>query len=220
MWGKGFQNDEVKMCYNFLMLDSFLGAINTYKFCAVDESGTLGLSMNTSRYFLVSLFLFNDLDLERKVRKFIGKINHKKNRQKINLLHAKRDDNNLKIKLFKFLKEVDWQAVVCVCDKRKINGKNFEKNLDYQALLGFALGQLDLEKIYVSSPVNKKEFHGDIQKIHPGIEVTTPSANCTIQLSDFIAWSAFKNLEDGDSLYFNLLREKIKIINFEAKQNP
>ena len=193
-----------------------------YKFCAIDEAGNLGLTKDSSKYFLLSCFLHNDDNLERKIRKFIGSLNHNKSEKKINILHAKHDTDKTKIKLIRFLKTFDWRCLVVVCKKTKLVNNHLDKLLDYHQMLNFALSSINItENIFVSSPVNKFNFHEKTKSISNQIRITTMANHNVLQLADSVASAVFKKYEYDDSLYFDLLKDKIQIVNYEEKKkNP
>ncbi len=169
-----------------------------FRFAGIDESGTLGLSILTSKYFILSCFLHDDVNFDKKFRKFIGKLNHKKNKKKINTLHARSDDDKTKLKLIKFLAQFNYRFVVHVY-KKNLTGNG---ELDYVELLRKMVENIEkkyyLENIFVSSPKLKQSFQDSI-----------------MQVADLGAWAAFRKFEFDDEIYCKVLQDKIELVEIK-----
>jgi hypothetical protein len=186
-----------------------------YRFAGVDESGTLGLSILTSKYFILSCFLHDDVNFDKKFRKFIGKLNHKKNKKKINTLHARSDDDKTKLKLIKFLTQFNYRFVVHIF-KKNLSGNG---ELDYVELLRRLVENTEkeysVENIFVSSPKLKQSFQDSIMQISNKIELSTPRRTPVLQVADLGAWAVFRKFEFGDEIYFKILQDRIELVEIK-----
>ncbi len=176
-----------------------------FKFAVVDESGDIGNTAKSSRYFVLAAFLHNDENINRKIRKFIARLNHNKSGKKINVLHARNDTDKVKLKLVKFLEALDWKALAIVVDKQK-------QRVDYfECVQKLIFKMSHLEKISISMPITNKHDKKKILEISKKISIVAPTDDFSIQLCDFIAWSLYKKYEQKDSVYFDILKNNIEI---------
>lgn len=177
-----------------------------YRYVAIDESGDIGNTKKSSRYFVLVAFMHNEENINRKIRKFIAKLNHNKSGKKISMLHARNDTDKIKLKLVKFLDTFDWQANCIVVDKNK-------NEVDYFEYLDSLVKNMDhVESILISTPTNNKSFQKKVLIKSEKIKIDTPVNEPTIQLSDIIAWTIYKKYEDDEDIYFNQLESKINFI--------
>jgi hypothetical protein len=180
-----------------------------YRYVAVDESGDLGFSEKASNFFVLSVFLYDDTFLSRKIRKFIQKLNHTKNNKKITLLHARNDSDKIKLKMVKFLNGLEYKSIVLVCDKSKYLDKNL-----YVDMVQYVIGVIDIyhtEEVFVTLPSNNKNFESEVKKISKKIIITTPANINVLQLPDFIAWCVYKKFEHKDDIFYSLIKDKINL---------
>jgi hypothetical protein len=183
--------------------------MKSYKFCAIDESGDIGNGKQTSKYFILVAFLYQDLNFNKKVRKLISKINHNKNNKKITTLHARNDSDKVRLKVLKFLNTTDWECLFEIIDKSKVS------NFDYLNTITKFIKKLEsVEKISTSLPITKISIVKKVRDLDKRIFITTPMNENTVQMADIIAWVLFKKFEHKDDTYFKLLEKKL------TKQNP
>ena len=182
-----------------------------YRFAGIDESGDLGMSLKSSKHFILACFMHDDSDFDRKFRKFIGKLNHKKNNKKINSLHARLDSDILKLKVIKFLRKVDFRVSAYVVKKNKPQDGEF----NYHKMLKEVVTHNNSDKILVSSPRTGEEFKGKITSLDKRIVLSAPQESSVIQLADMFAWAVFKKLEHRDEIYYRLLSDKIDLVELK-----
>ncbi len=182
-----------------------------YRFAGIDESGNLSLSKLASKYFILSCFLHNDESFDKKFRKFIGKLNHKKSKKKVNTLHARNDNDTVKIKTLKFLKNFEFKVVVYVTKK----DKSKTPDLDYHGMLGRLVFNMDAEQIKVSSPRANEDFRKKILEIDDRISLSNPQDCPALQIADLFAWAVFKKLEHNDDMYFKFMQDRIELVEIK-----
>ena len=175
------------------------------RFIAIDESGDLGAGEKTSNFFVLCGFFYSDENIDRKIRKFITKINQNKSGNHINFLHAHRDSDKVKLKLVKFLNTLDFRVVAVVVNKKG-------KKVDYIQSLRTLLNELDFETVFLTPPTNNAYFVKKILSISNKIVVTTPAHQKSLQLADFVSWAIFRKVTQGDSMYFDLISKSVKLL--------
>ncbi len=92
----------------------------------IDESGDLGFSENSSKYFIISLLITkNPIKIRRCLRKFRDTI--PKSKKKINELHWNSSSQTIKKKGLKKLNECEFDIQTLIVDKSTIYHKLTEK---------------------------------------------------------------------------------------------
>ncbi len=181
-------------------------SLDNYKYISIDESGDLGLTHKSSRYFILVAFLHNEENIDRKVRKFIGKLNNNKSGKKIHILHARNDSDKVKLKLVKFLAGFEWRAKCIIVDKIKTG-------FDYVDLVDKIIKNSEnTEEINMSLPTKNKTVKDNILKLNTKIKIKEQSIDTAGQLADFVAWSTYKKYEDGDHTFYSLVSERLHVL--------
>lgn len=196
----------------------------------LDESGDLGFSERSSRWFILTIVLTHN---HRKVEKCVKKVHAglKKKFKRVKELHAYRADSITKKRILKQLSEVDDIEIHCVIlNKKKVyidlrNQKNYLYNYTANILLDrlynkknfknddqvlICIDQREtnkfLKKNFESYLTNSLAKRGDSKfkiKIKP-----SHTEKC-LQAVDFISWAIFKKYEKNDYEYYEMIKSKI-----------
>lgn len=201
------------------------------KYMYIDESGDLGDSHSSSRYFVIAAVMVDD---PKRLKRIIKKTK-KKNPKSIHNhpeIKGSKTDRYLTKKILGKINNVDYEAYAIFLDKRNLyKVPNFYNH----HMLYDELASKLAEKIKITSPaciiVDKSKFKQehiynfndlflsslDNPDNHPVSIIHGDSINYKgLQIADIVAWSIFKSLEGNDSQYLNLIKNK-KI--FEVYKN-
>jgi hypothetical protein len=66
------------------------------------------------------------------------------------------------------------------------------------------------EKVFISLPFPYYKFQNPLQNLP--IKITETRNEKTLQIADLVSWSVFKKYEHNESLYFDLLKENIEVV--------
>lgn len=186
----------------------------------IDESGDLGFSEKSCRYFIISALIFKDLKQADRFIKNIRRNKFKKELKKANELKANNSSNNLRIHILKKINQLDSVEIFhIILDKKEVKS-NFLKDNKHK-LYNFVAGKLaknillnnlDLEIIIDKSKGKSfliNDFNNYFQK---NLFLKSSNFSCKIshnyshnfsglQLVDFLAWSVFRKYEYNDSKF-------------------
>lgn len=193
------------------------------RYIYIDESGDLGNSYSSSKYFVIAATIVDNpkrlTALVKKIRRKYGKFLHNSPEIKAN----KTDKYVLK-KILGRINNIDCEVYAIFLDKRNLDKiPNFYK---YHELYDELASKL-AEKIKITSStciiVDKSKFrHDHINNfnnlfssrldnddnhqisIHHGDSINYKG----LQIADIIAWSVFKSLEKKDKQYIDLIENK------------
>lgn len=196
----------------------------------LDESGDLGFSERSSRWFILTIVLTNN---HRKIEKCVKKVHRglKKKYKKVKELYAYHSDDITKKRVLKHLSEIDDLQIHCIIlNKEKVyvdlrNQKNYLYNYTANILL---------DRLY-----NKKNFKDDDQVVicidqretnkflkknfedyltnsltkrgSNGFEIKIKSSHTEkcLQAVDFISWAIFRKYEKNDYEYYEMIKSKV-----------
>lgn len=199
----------------------------------MDESGDLGFDFRkkgTSRNFIITfVFAPNKRALEKCVKKiYLGILRTQKKRSGV--LHAVSERPITRIRLLKCLVDVDCAIITIKLNKQKVyTHLQDEKQVLYNYITNILLDRIMTKKLvdlsqtivlvasrretnkffnenfktYLSSQLSKKH------KFTLNVEIKTPSAEKSLQATDFICWAIFRKYEHGDESYYDLIKGKI-----------
>lgn len=196
----------------------------------LDESGDLGFSEGSSKWFLFTILL---TDKHRRVEKVIKKI-HKGLRKKyknVGELHAYHTQDVTRRRLLKRLSELDDLKVLCVLlNKKKVyldlqNQNNYLYNYTANILLdrlhnrdlvsGNEVIKLFIDQKYTNTFV-KSNFENylttklnDWKNDNITIKIKPSHTEKCLQAVDFISWSIFRKYERGDYEFYDIIKDKI-----------
>ncbi len=191
----------------------------------IDESGDLGL--RGSRYFIIVAVICND---PKELGRIIKKLRQRKLKKHIkNLPEIKANNSRREIReyVLRKFRNLDVSTYALIVDKSKILPRLYDvKNRLYNYFAGILIDDLEHEKevsividkkdtnalirrdfnSYIKRKITKKRYNIKIEIKH------IPSINSNeLQVVDFIAWAVFRNFDRGDSYYFDMIKDKIKI---------
>lgn len=195
----------------------------------MDESGDLGFSKKSSKWFMFTLAVTNDKrTLERVIRQVWKPL--KKKHKKLGELHAYHANDITRTRILQKLSTAGDLKILCVVlNKEKVyvdlqNQKNYLYNYTANILLD-RLHQKGVLKdgiieLYIDRKDTKKsltenfvKYLEDSMKQRNGkkmkISLHTSHQNKSIQAVDFISWAIFRKYESGDYEYYELIKEKI-----------
>ncbi|MCX6789769.1 MAG: DUF3800 domain-containing protein [Candidatus Gribaldobacteria bacterium] len=195
----------------------------------LDESGDLGFSEESSKWFILTIVFTNN---HRCVEKCVKKIHHglKKKYKKVSELHAYHCDATTKKRILRLLAQAqDLKILSVVLNKKKVyidlqNQKNYLYNYTANILLDrlssknvlskkeqikIIIDQRETNKFlkenfenYLKSNL-KKQFDNFEIKIKP-----SHTEKC-LQAVDFISWAIFRKYEQSDYEYYEIIKDKI-----------
>lgn len=90
-----------------------------YLYACIDESGDTGYTKKSSRYFIVTAVLTDDIIKLRRIAKDIHK--YKIDKRKASTLHAYKETKIVKNKFIEKLKNNDTLCIVSILDKRVLS---------------------------------------------------------------------------------------------------
>ena len=196
----------------------------------LDESGDLGFSERSSRWFILTIVLTNN---HRKIEKCVKKVHKglKKKYKKIKELHAYHADSATRKRILRLLAEVDdLQVYSIILNKKKVytdlqNQKNFLYNYTANILLDRLHNKNIIEQddrilIYIdqreTNKFLKKNFEdylrnnlGKWQNNGFDIKIKPSHTEKCLQAVDFISWAIFRKYESGDYEYYEIIKNKI-----------
>lgn len=196
----------------------------------LDESGDLGFSKKSSRWFVLTIVLTSN---HRRIEKCVKKVHKKlkKKYKKIRELHAYHANSVTKKRVLRFLAETNDLKVLCiVLNKKKVyvdlrKQKNYlynytanilldrlhnKNSLDSKEKIEIVIDQRETNKFlksnfenYLKNNLAKKGNSNFDIKIKPS------HAEKCLQAVDFISWAIFRKYERGDYEYYEIIKEKI-----------
>jgi len=196
----------------------------------LDESGDLGFSQKSSKWFILTILF---IDNHRKIEKCIKKVHRglKKKYRKVAELHAYHSDSITKTRILRLLSTIEDLKILCVIlNKKKVHidlqkQKNYLYNYTANILLDrlynktiydikdkifIIIDQRETNKFlkenfkdYLNSSLTKKSKSNFEVKIRPS------HAEKCLQAVDFISWAIFRKYEKGDYEYYEIIKNKI-----------
>lgn len=196
----------------------------------LDESGDLGFSQHSSRWFVLTIVLTND---HRRIEKVVKKIHRglKKKYRKVMELHAYHADSITKKRILRHLADLKDIKVLCiVLNKKKVyvdlqNQKNYLYNYTANILLNRLhnkkiLARKEMVEIYIdqreTNKFLKKNFENYLKnnlekKSESGVKIKIKPSHTEkcLQAVDFISWAIFRKYELNDYEYYEIIKDKI-----------
>ena len=196
----------------------------------LDESGDLGFSKKSSRWFILTIVLTVN---HRKIEKCVKKVHRglKKKYKKVRELHAYHTDAVTKKRALRLLAGLDDLKVFCIVlnKKKEYVDLRKQKNYLYNYTANILLDRLHNKNIlksnnkieividqretnkflksnfenYLKNNLAKKGNNNFVIKIKPS------HAEKCLQAVDFISWAIFRKYERSDYEYYEIIKEKI-----------
>ena len=189
----------------------------------IDESGDLGTKKVSSKYFVIAAI---KVENSKKLEKIIKKTRRdfKKKMLTSNEVKGGNLPYDLKIKILKKLKNIDYEVFIIVFDKENRYKIGYGDNKKAYDILSSRLAKL----IYIDKPTfifidkskNKQEeidnFNelflnnlNNIKKQPIKIKHTNSIHYKGLQMADLISWSTFQNFENDNSEFLDIIKNKV-----------
>lgn len=196
----------------------------------LDESGDLGFKSVSSKWFIFTIVLANN---HRVIEKTVKKIHKslKKKYKKVKELHAYHSKPEVRKKMLRLLSENKDLKILCIIlNKKKVyvdlqNQKNYLYNYTANILLDrlHTRGLLNIEEpidMYIDQKDTNKFIRNNFQNYLRGnltkwsgarvnIKIKPSHTEKCLQAVDFISWAIFRKYEQGDSEYYELIKNNI-----------
>jgi len=189
----------------------------------IDESGDLGTKQSSSKHFIMAAIKVED---SKKLDKTIKKSRRESKKKMLSSAEIKGGNlpYELKIKILKKLKNLDYEAFIIVFDKsnRYKIGYEYDNKETYDILASKLAELINIDKptfIFIDKSKNKqKEIDNfnelflnslnNIQKQPIVIEHADSMHYKGLQMADLISWSAFQNFENENHEFIDLIKNK------------
>lgn len=200
----------------------------TYIF--LDESGDLGFSKKSSRWFVLTIILTGNHRRLEKCVKIVHRGLRKKFR-KVKELHAYKSAEITKKRLLRLLSETDDLKIFCIIlNKKKVyvdlrNQKNYLYNYTANILLDRLhnkkiLNSDDKIQIIIDQRETNKFLRNNFENylkdnlIKMGnnyfeIKIKPSYTEKCLQAADFISWAIFRKYKMNDYEYYEIIKNKI-----------
>lgn len=189
----------------------------------IDESGDLGTKKVSSKYFVIAAI---KVENSKKLEKIIKKTRRdfKKKMLTSNEVKGGNLPYDLKIKILKKLKNMDYEVFIIVFDKENRYKIGYEDNKKAYDILSSRLAKLiNIDKptfIFIDKSKNKQEeidnFNelflnnlNNIKKQPIKIKHTNSIHYKGLQMADLISWSTFQNFENDNSEFLDIIKNKV-----------
>ncbi|MDP2683746.1 MAG: DUF3800 domain-containing protein [bacterium] len=196
----------------------------------LDESGDLGFSDKSSRWFILTMALTNH---HRPIEKCVKKVHRglKKKYKKVGELHAYHSDLITRKRVLRLLSEVNDLNVLCiVLNKKKVHvDLQNQKNYLYNYTANILLDRLHTKKILPGSIkidifIDQRETNKFLKKNFVdyltknlakwnnsgfNIKIKPSHTEKCLQAVDFISWAIFRKYERNDYEYYELIKDKV-----------
>lgn len=195
----------------------------------LDESGDLGFSKKSSRWFLFTILLTNKHRRVEKIIKSVHKSLRKKDK-KISELHAYHMNALVKRRLLYQLSLLDDLKILCiVLNKNKVyidlqNQKNYLYNYTANILLDRLhnkeiLSATESVKVFIDQKDTNKFIKNNFQNYLKSklnnwnnaidIKIKPSHTEKCLQAVDFVSWAIFRKYELGDYEFYSIIKDKI-----------
>ncbi len=189
----------------------------------IDESGDLGTKQGSSNYFIMAAIKVKD---SKKLDKTIKKSRREFKKKMLSSAEIKGGNlpYELKIKILKKLKNLDYESFIIVFDKsnRYKIGYEYDNKEVYDILASKLAELINIDKptfIFIDKSKNKqKEIDNfnelflnslnNIQKQPITIEHADSMHYKGLQMADLVSWSAFQNFENENHEFIDLIKNK------------
>jgi Protein of unknown function (DUF3800) len=187
-----------------------LGMENKYIY--IDESGDTGYTKKSTRYFILTAVMTDDLFVLRRIAKNVHR--GKRDKKKANILHAYSEIDYVKNKLIKNLADTNIQCFVIKIKKNNkvildiylYTLKKMAEYLKYCNVTEIVIARKDTRKYYNKSIIDMFKGYGI------NILFSDMFSEKALQIADFYSWCIFTHLEHHNSNYFSRLSHQITFI--------
>lgn len=196
----------------------------------LDESGDLGFSERSSRWFILTIVFTNN---HRKIEKCVKKVHRglRKKYKRVSELHAYHADSVTRKRILKLLSETEDLKILCIIlNKKKVytdlqNQKSYLYNYTANVLLDRLhnkkiLKSRDKILIYIDQRETNKFLKKNFEDYlgsnlikkgnnHFEIKIRPSHTEKCLQAVDFISWSIFRKYEKNDYEYYEIIKNKV-----------
>lgn len=182
----------------------------------IDESGDTGYKKKSSRYFVLTSVIVDDVFVLRRIARDIHKF---KIDRSVNF-HTHKESKIVKSKLAEKIIENDIICVVCVFDK----GNDFAKDVYKYTLEELAkyFKEYNIKNITIARKDVRKHYNKNIVEMYSlyglNASFSEPNKEKSLQIADFYSWCIFSNFEHDLPEYFTKLQNLITIIKNKASR--
>ena len=195
----------------------------------IDESGDLGTKQGSSKYFVMAAIKVED---SKKLEKIIKKTRRSFTKKMLTSNEIKGGNlpYDLKIKILKKLKNIDYEVYIIVFDKENRYKIGYGDNKKAYDILASRLAELiNIDKptfIFIDKSKNKQEeidsFNelflnnlNNIKKQPIKIEHADSMHYKGLQMADLISWSTFQNFENDNHEFLDMIKNKVVKLVYE-----
>ncbi len=195
----------------------------------IDESGDLGTKQGSSKYFVMAAIKVED---SKKLEKMIKKTRRSFTKKMLTSNEIKGGNlpYDLKIKILKKLKNIDYEVYIIVFDKENRYKIGYGDNKKAYDILASRLAELiNIDKptfIFIDKSKNKQEEIDDfnvlflnnlnnIKKQPIKIEHADSMHYKGLQMADLISWSTFQNFENDNHEFLDMIKNKVVKLVYE-----
>jgi len=203
---------------------------NAKHYIFLDESGDLGFSERSSKWFLFTLVVIDDPRKLEKIIKKVRKSLKKKYKRIFSELHAYHCDDIIRTRVLRALSCIDISVVTTVLNKEKVyvdlqNQKNYLYNFTANIILDRLINTKIIDgNTQISLVVDKKDTKKNLrenfisyiteamkERISGGFEMSLSASHDEkgLQAVDFISWAIFRKYERGDFKFYEIIKDKI-----------
>jgi len=195
----------------------------------IDESGDLGTKQGSSKYFVMAAI---KVENSKKLEKIIKKTRRSFTKKMLTSNEIKGGNlpYDLKIKILKKLKNIDYEVYIIVFDKENRYKIGYGDNKKAYDILASRLAELiNIDKptfIFIDKSKNKQEeidsFNelflnnlNNIKKQPIKIEHADSMHYKGLQMADLISWSTFQNFENDNHEFLDMIKNKVVKLVYE-----
>ena len=205
----------------------------------IDESGDLGTKQGSSKYFVMAAIKVED---SKKLEKMIKKTRRSFTKKMLTSNEIKGGNlpYDLKIKILKKLKNIDYEVYIIVFDKENRYKIGYGDNKKAYDILASRLAELiNIDKptfIFIDKSKNKQEeidsfnelFLNNLNNIkkqpikiehadsmhYKGLQMASMHYK-GLQMADLISWSTFQNFENDNHEFLDMIKNKVVKLVYE-----
>ena len=195
----------------------------------IDESGDLGTKQGSSKYFVMAAI---KVENSKKLEKIIKKTRRSFTKKMLTSNEIKGGNlpYDLKIKILKKLKNIDYEVYIIVFDKENRYKIGYGDNKKAYDILASRLAELiNIDKptfIFIDKSKNKQEeidsFNelflnnlNNIKKQPIKVEHADSMHYKGLQMADLISWSTFQNFENDNHEFLDMIKNKVVKLVYE-----
>ena len=195
----------------------------------IDESGDLGTKQGSSKYFVMAAIKVED---SKKLEKIIKKTRRSFTKKMLTSNEIKGGNlpYDLKIKILKKLKNIDYEVYIIVFDKENRYKIGYGDNKKAYDILASRLAELiNIDKptfIFIDKSKNKQEeidsFNelflnnlNNIKKQPIKVEHADSMHYKGLQMADLLSWSTFQNFENDNHEFLDMIKNKVVKLVYE-----